>query len=140
MKNVDYSRMAEILVKKARQADDFTRLTALTWVRAIACCWHCIVLYFCSPIFFFQSFPSLSRYPFCCCCELRHIGVATYWPWIMSVKQIIIISVQINEFLKLGKDQLIEYYADILGAILPSIADKDPGIGKVNWVFFFIEL
>ncbi|KMZ69626.1 VAC14-like protein [Zostera marina] len=66
-KNVDYGRMVEILVKKARQADEYTRLTAVTWI---------------------------------------------------------------NDFLTLDKENLVlvEYYADILGAILPSIADKEPKI------------
>ena len=35
---------------------------------------------------------------------------------------------QINEFVKLGGDQLVPYYADILGAILPCIADKEEKI------------
>ncbi|XP_022995157.1 protein VAC14 homolog [Cucurbita maxima] len=37
----------------------------------------------------------------------------------------------INEFVKLGGDQLVPYYADILGAILPSIADKEEKIRVV---------
>ncbi|KAI3817304.1 hypothetical protein L1987_11093 [Smallanthus sonchifolius] len=37
----------------------------------------------------------------------------------------------INEFVKLGGDQLVPYYADILGAILPCIADKEEKIRVV---------
>ncbi|KAL7240174.1 hypothetical protein ACSBR2_005946 [Camellia fascicularis] len=66
--SVDYGRMAEILVQRAASADEFTRLTAITWI---------------------------------------------------------------NEFVKLGGDQLIPYYADILGAILPSISDKEEKIRAV---------
>jgi hypothetical protein len=31
-KNVDYGRMAEILVWRAGSTDEFTRLTSITWV------------------------------------------------------------------------------------------------------------
>jgi len=31
-KNVDYGRMAEILVRRAGSTDEFTRLTSITWV------------------------------------------------------------------------------------------------------------
>ncbi|KAJ6816635.1 protein VAC14-like protein isoform X1 [Iris pallida] len=37
----------------------------------------------------------------------------------------------INEFVKLGGDQLVPYYADILGAILPCISDKEDKIRVV---------
>ncbi|GMH01974.1 hypothetical protein Nepgr_003813 [Nepenthes gracilis] len=37
----------------------------------------------------------------------------------------------INEFVKLGGDQLVPYYADILGAILPCISDKEEKIQVV---------
>ena len=40
---------------------------------------------------------------------------------------------QINEFVKLGGDQLVPYYADILGAILPCISDKEEKIRVVGW-------
>ncbi|KAK3002902.1 hypothetical protein RJ639_019999 [Escallonia herrerae] len=66
--SVDYGRMAEILVQRAASPDEFTRLTAITWM---------------------------------------------------------------NEFVKLGGDQLVPYYADILGAILPCIADKEEKIRVV---------
>ncbi|KAM4108945.1 hypothetical protein ACJW30_03G085200 [Castanea mollissima] len=66
--SVDYGRMAEILVQRAGSADEFTRLTAITWI---------------------------------------------------------------NEFVKLGGDQLVPYYADILGAILPCISDKEEKIRVV---------
>ncbi|PKA55629.1 Protein VAC14 like [Apostasia shenzhenica] len=66
--NVDYGRMAEILVQRAASSDEFTRLTAITWI---------------------------------------------------------------NEFVKLGGDQLVPYYADILGAILPCISDKEEKIRVV---------
>lgn len=32
LKSVDYGRMAEILVQRAASPDEFTRLTAITWV------------------------------------------------------------------------------------------------------------
>uniref|UniRef100_A0A3Q7FZA7 EF-hand domain-containing protein n=2 Tax=Solanum lycopersicum TaxID=4081 RepID=A0A3Q7FZA7_SOLLC len=38
----------------------------------------------------------------------------------------------INEFVKLGGDQLVPYYADILGAILPCISDKEEKIRVVS--------
>ncbi|KHG01887.1 Protein VAC14 [Gossypium arboreum] len=66
--SVDYSRMAEILVQRAASPDEFTRLTAITWI---------------------------------------------------------------NEFVKLGRDQLVPYYADILGVILPCISDKEEKIRVV---------
>ncbi|KAJ6771821.1 TAX1 BINDING PROTEIN-RELATED [Salix koriyanagi] len=66
--SVDYGRMAEILVQRADSPDEFTRLTAITWI---------------------------------------------------------------NEFVKLGGDQLVPYYADILGAILPCISDKEEKIRVV---------
>ncbi|KAF8021139.1 hypothetical protein BT93_G1540 [Corymbia citriodora subsp. variegata] len=66
--SVDYGRMAEILVQRACALDEFTRLTAVTWI---------------------------------------------------------------NEFVKLGGDQLVPYYADILGAILPCISDKEEKIRAV---------
>lgn len=66
--SVDYGRMAEILVHRAGSPDEFTRLTAITWI---------------------------------------------------------------NEFVKLGGDQLVPYYADILGAILPCISDKEEKIRVV---------
>lgn len=68
---------------------------------------------------------------------MQHIGydISVWNRWF-------IISVQINDFLTLDKENLVlvEYYADILGAILPSIADKEPKIRQVNQVFCFIEL
>ncbi|XP_010271349.1 PREDICTED: protein VAC14 homolog [Nelumbo nucifera] len=63
--SVDYGRMAEILVQRAASPDEFTRLTAVTWI---------------------------------------------------------------NEFVKLGGDQLVPHYANILGAILPCISDKEERI------------
>jgi len=42
---------------------------------------------------------------------------------------------QINEFVKLGGDQLVPYYADILGAILPCISDKEEKIRVVGLSF-----
>ncbi|KAM7271617.1 hypothetical protein ACFE04_030831 [Oxalis oulophora] len=66
--SVDYGRMAEILVERAASPDEFTRLTAMTWI---------------------------------------------------------------HEFVKLGGDQLVPYYSDILGAILPCIADKEEKIRVV---------
>lgn len=41
-------------------------------------------------------------------------------------------AMQINEFVKLGGDQLVPYYADILGAILPCISDKEEKIRVVG--------
>ncbi|XP_057445520.1 protein VAC14 homolog [Lotus japonicus] len=66
--SVDYGRMAEILVQRGGSPDEFTRLTAITWI---------------------------------------------------------------NEFVKLAGDQLVPYYADILGAILPCISDKEEKIRVV---------
>ncbi|XP_019432672.1 PREDICTED: protein VAC14 homolog isoform X2 [Lupinus angustifolius] len=66
--SVDYGRMAEILVQRAGAPDEFTRLTAITWI---------------------------------------------------------------NEFVKLGGDQLVPYYAVILAAILPCISDKEEKIRVV---------
>ncbi|XP_042426218.1 protein VAC14 homolog isoform X2 [Zingiber officinale] len=66
--NVDYGRMAEILVQRAGSPDEFTRLTAITWI---------------------------------------------------------------NEFVKLGREQLVPYYAEILGAILPCISDREEKIRVV---------
>ncbi|KAL1556525.1 PtdIns(3,5)P(2) sythesis regulation factor [Salvia divinorum] len=66
--SVDYGRMAEILVQRAASPDEFTRLTAITWI---------------------------------------------------------------TEFVKLGGDQLVPHYADILGAILPCISDKEDKIRVV---------
>lgn len=66
--SVDYGRMAEILVQRAGSADEFTRLTAITWI---------------------------------------------------------------NEFVKLGGEQLVPYYADILGSVLPCISDKEEKIRVV---------
>ncbi|XP_051144677.1 protein VAC14 homolog [Andrographis paniculata] len=65
---VDYGRMAEILVQRAASPDEFTRLTAITWI---------------------------------------------------------------NEFVKLGGEQLVPHYADILSAILPCISDKEEKIRVV---------
>ncbi|CAH8363508.1 unnamed protein product [Eruca vesicaria subsp. sativa] len=66
--SVDYGRMAEILVQRASSPDEFTRLTAITWM---------------------------------------------------------------NEFVTLGGDQLVHYYADILGAILPCVSDNNEKIREV---------
>lgn len=45
------------------------------------------------------------------------------------------LTLQINEFVKLGGDQLVPYYADILGAILPCISDKEEKIIVVSCFF-----
>eukprot|EP00252_Welwitschia_mirabilis_P027211 TRINITY_DN9274_c0_g1_i2.p1 TRINITY_DN9274_c0_g1~~TRINITY_DN9274_c0_g1_i2.p1 ORF type:complete len:525 (-),score=101.69 TRINITY_DN9274_c0_g1_i2:536-2110(-) len=66
--SADYGRMTEILVQRAHSQDEFTRLTAVTWM---------------------------------------------------------------NEFVKLGGDQLVPYYAQILGAILPCISDPEEKIKAV---------
>ncbi|KAJ7283107.1 hypothetical protein O6H91_Y347400 [Diphasiastrum complanatum] len=66
--SVDYGRMAEILVQRARSTDESTRLTSITWI---------------------------------------------------------------NEFVKLGGEQLVPYFSNILGAILPAIADKEDKIRVV---------
>lgn len=44
-------------------------------------------------------------------------------------------SMQIYEFVKLGGDQLVPHYADILGAILPCISDKEEKIRVVSFHF-----
>lgn len=46
---------------------------------------------------------------------------------------------QINEFVKLGGDQLVPYYADILGAILPCISDKEEKIRVVSWLILYLS-
>jgi len=38
---------------------------------------------------------------------------------------------QINEFVKLGGDQLVPYFADILGVVLPAISDREEKIPVV---------
>lgn len=44
----------------------------------------------------------------------------------------VVLGVQVNEFVKLGGEQLVPYYADILGAILPAISDKEEKIRVVS--------
>lgn len=66
--NVDFGRMAEILVQRAGSPDEFTRLTSIVWI---------------------------------------------------------------NEFVRLAGDQLVPFYADILGATLPLISDKEEKIRVV---------
>ncbi|GAU12905.1 hypothetical protein TSUD_73920 [Trifolium subterraneum] len=75
--SVDYGRMAEILVQRAGSPDEFTRLTAITWI---------------------------------------------------------------NEFVKLGGDQLVPYYASILGAILPCISDKEEKIRVVGSLEILLQI
>lgn len=70
--SVDYGRMAEMLVQWAGSADEFTRLTSISWV---------------------------------------------------------------NEFVKLGREQVVPYYSAILGAILPCISDKEEKIRVVFRLF-----
>lgn len=50
------------------------------------------------------------------------------------------IYVQIDEFVKLGGEQLAPYYADILSAVLPCIADKEEKIRVVNCQIFWLFL
>lgn len=47
------------------------------------------------------------------------------------VSEYIYVTPQIYEFVKLGGEQLVPYYADILGAILPCISDKEEKIRVV---------
>ena len=42
---------------------------------------------------------------------------------------------QVNEFVKLAGEQLVPYYADILGALLPAISDKEEKIRVVGLKF-----
>ncbi len=49
----------------------------------------------------------------------------------------LLLRVQINEFVKLGGDQLVPYYADILGVVLPSISDKEE---KIQVVTMFLAM
>ncbi|TVU47867.1 hypothetical protein EJB05_07483 [Eragrostis curvula] len=57
---------------------------------------------------------------------LEYIGILLeYLSYGLSFK------VQINEFVKLGGEQLVPYYADILGAILPCISDEEEKIRVV---------
>jgi hypothetical protein len=54
VKNVDYGRMAEILVRRAGSDDEFTRLTSITWVILVlhavrnliirVLLWHCYIM------------------------------------------------------------------------------------------------
>ena len=53
-------------------------------------------------------------------------------PYLLKSVSINCFTVQINEFVKLGGDQLVPYYADILGAILPCISDKEEKIRVVS--------
>ena len=39
---------------------------------------------------------------------------------------------QINEFVKLGREQLVPYFDNILGSILPCISDKEEKIKAVR--------
>lgn len=66
--SVEYGRMAEILVQRAGSVEEFTRLTAITWI---------------------------------------------------------------HEFVKLGGNHLVPYYAAVLGAVLPCISDKEEKISAV---------
>ncbi|KAJ1697081.1 hypothetical protein LUZ63_005593 [Rhynchospora breviuscula] len=66
--NVDYGRMADILVRRCGSTDEFTRLTSVMWI---------------------------------------------------------------SEFVKLAGDQLVPHYADIVGAILPCISDKEEKIREI---------
>jgi vacuole morphology and inheritance protein 14 len=43
----------------------------------------------------------------------------------------LLLRMQVNEFVKLGGDQLVPYYADILGVVLPAISDKEEKIRVV---------
>ncbi|CAI5511305.1 unnamed protein product [Closterium sp. Naga37s-1] len=65
---VEYGRMMEILVQRAGSSDEFTRLTAVTWI---------------------------------------------------------------NDFVKLGEAQMMPYYAAVVGAILPCIADREEKIAAI---------
>ncbi|GJP85148.1 hypothetical protein CLOP_g15242 [Closterium sp. NIES-67] len=65
---VEYGRMMEILVQRAGSSDEFTRLTAVTWI---------------------------------------------------------------NEFVKLGGAQMMPFYAAVVGAILPCIADREEKIAAI---------
>lgn len=42
------------------------------------------------------------------------------------------ITLQISEFIQLGKEELVPFYAKIVGVILDSISDNDDVIRKVN--------
>jgi hypothetical protein len=48
----------------------------------------------------------------------------------------IMYALQLNEFVKLSGEQLVPYYADILGAILPAISDKEEKIRMVCFLQF----
>lgn len=115
LKSVDYGRMAEILVQRAASPDEFTRLTAITWVSIF-----CLFPYH-SPTVFIVNVLDM---------ETDHCFVYRYRIWIVLF--MCFVDLQINEFVKLGGDQLVPYYADILGAILPCISDKEEKIRVVG--------
>ncbi|URE24088.1 hypothetical protein MUK42_15831, partial [Musa troglodytarum] len=52
-------------------------------------------------------------------------------PNVQSAAHLLDRLIKINEFVKLGGEQLVPYYADILGAILPCISDKEEKIRVV---------
>ncbi|XP_077230419.1 protein VAC14 homolog isoform X2 [Tasmannia lanceolata] len=58
--------------------------------------------------------------------EIRQQADSALYEFLQEIK-----SSPINEFVKLGGDQLVTYYADILGAILPCISDKEEKIRVV---------
>jgi len=175
LKSVDYGRMAEILVQRAASLDEFTRLTAITWVSRFTFWIYmcvCVNLYFysvpcnlspftisslvyllwcvhlsmsqvCVNLFFYSVPCNLSPFTissmvyrlWCMCLSMLQV-VLSFWQVIASLELynlFITLTVQINEFVKLGGEQLVPYYADILGAILPCISDKEEKIRVVSW-------
>lgn len=45
-------------------------------------------------------------------------------------------TLQISEFIQLGKKELVPYFAKIVGVMLDSISDNDYAIRKVNLYLF----
>lgn len=120
-KSVDYGRMAEILVQRAGSQDEFTRLTAITWVSMLIrmlLVHHLILL-------------CIDRYSSLCCDGFWCKQYARVLTCQICLNRLFC-AMQINEFVKLGGDQLVPYYADILGAILPCISDKEEKIRVVS--------
>ncbi|CAI5499188.1 unnamed protein product, partial [Closterium sp. Naga37s-1] len=93
---VEYGRMMEILVQRAGSSDEFTRLTAVTWLMHALC--------------------SAALNP--------HEGLSL----LPSAADLM----QINDFVKLGGAQMMPYYAAVVGAILPCIADREEKIAAVR--------
>lgn len=118
--SVDYGKMAEILVQRAASPDEFTRLTSFTWV------FHVLVFHF--------KLPDGLCIIFRGCFVIQYSRIS-----VLLVASHIIYVWQLNEFVKLSGEQLVPYYSDILGAILPAISDKEEKIRVVCFLYFALS-